>query len=135
MVKEKDDVVGKKVLIGATGLVLAAGGVAAAVLLSDRKNRVTLGNVAKNSFKKVSTFSETLQKGASDRYENFQHGIDSGKSERGLNSSKPKKSTKINPHAILHQIGIGNSRKSKSGVKMGKRNKKTLKGRGKAWFK
>lgn len=79
----RDDMIGK-VALGATGIALAAGGVAAAVLLSNRKNRTTLKRVA-------GTAKKAFENGA-ERFQSYQHKI--GPAKKRVS-------------AILHKVDLG----------------------------
>src|SRR5690349_8250323 len=105
----RDDIAGK-VVLGATGVALAAGGVAAAVMLTSRKNRTTL--------------KKAFSQGA-DKIQEYQHRIGIGKSSgKKGKSSKGRSSRSNNMPAVMHKIEMGKSNKrgmKKSSSSKGKR--------------
>lgn len=106
MTNGRDDVMGK-VALGATGLALAAGGIAVAVMLTNKGNRSTVKKAAGKTLKKLGKMRDALDD-AGQKYQAIQHRIGMGKSK----TVKRKKDSN-NHTAILHKIG-GSVKKRKT---------------------
>lgn len=79
----KDDIV-KKTALGATGVAITAGAIAAGVALANKKNRTKVKKIASKTIKKLGKVREAIQEGA-DRYQAYQHRIGMGRGKaKGL---------------------------------------------------
>ncbi len=124
MASGRDDVMGK-VALGATGLALAAGGIAAAAMLTNRNSRSTVKKAAGKTFKRLGRVRHAFDD-AGQKYQAIQHRIGMGKSKTAGRKSASKKTSKrgSNNHvAILHKIG-GMDKKSSKVSKSSSRGRK-----------
>jgi hypothetical protein len=113
MANERDDVMGK-VALGATGVALAAGGIAAAVYLTNKKNRMGVSKAAGRTFKKLGKVRDTFQSVANDRYQAVAHRIGAGKTNtKKVKKSASESSKRGSNHAVLHKIELDKGQKDK----------------------